>query len=74
MYVCVCLAVTDQEVNSAIEEGARSREEVTRACSAGGDCGACHGMIEDMIDERLAEAGEGVSLIPASALTRERAA
>ena len=74
MYVCVCLAVTDQEVNAAIDGGARTCEDVTRVCSAGGDCGACRGMIEDMIDEKLGEAGEGVTLIPAAALTRERAA
>ena len=73
MYVCVCLAVTDQEVNAAIEGGAETRQEVTRACGAGGDCGACHEMIEDMLDARRAEA-DGVTLIPAAALVRERAA
>jgi bacterioferritin-associated ferredoxin len=50
MYVCVCLAVTDETVQSAIEEGAASVGEVTRACLAGGDCGSCHDMIEGMID------------------------
>ena len=73
MYVCVCLAVTDQEVNDAIEGGAATRQEVTRACGAGGDCGACHDMIEDRLDARRAEA-DGVTLIPAAALVRERAA
>lgn len=53
MYVCVCLAVTDSEVASAIENGAVTREAVTRACRAGGDCGACHGMIETMIEDAL---------------------
>jgi bacterioferritin-associated ferredoxin len=52
MYVCVCLAVTDQEVERAIAEGATTREEVTRVCKAGGDCGACHGQIETMIEDR----------------------
>ena len=73
MYVCVCLAVTDQEVTAAIEGGAETRQEVTRACGAGGDCGACHDMIEDMLDARRAEA-DGVTLLPAAALVRERAA
>jgi len=50
MYVCVCLAVTDREVEAAIEDGAKTREEVTRVCKAGGDCGACHGQIEDMLE------------------------
>ena len=60
MYVCVCLAVTDKEVDAAIDAGAETCEAVTRACGAGGDCGACRGMIRDLIDEKR--------------LTRERAA
>ncbi len=50
MYVCVCLAITEEEVTTAIEAGASTVGDVTRACSAGGDCGACHEMIEGMID------------------------
>jgi bacterioferritin-associated ferredoxin len=53
MYVCVCLAVTEAEVEAAIAGGAHDRAAVTRACRAGGDCGACHGMIEQMIEEHL---------------------
>jgi len=53
MYVCVCLAVTESEVRAAIEAGATTRDVVTKHCRAGGDCGACHGMIEDMIEEHL---------------------
>jgi bacterioferritin-associated ferredoxin len=52
MYVCVCLAVTDQEVDAAIDEGASTCEAVTRACGAGGDCGSCHEMIEQRIDAK----------------------
>ena len=60
MYVCVCLAVTDEEVTSAIGAGATSVGEVTQACSAGGDCGACHEMIASMIDEaRDGDRGSG---------------
>jgi bacterioferritin-associated ferredoxin len=51
MYVCVCKAVTDKEVRAAIEGGAETVCQVTAACAAGGDCGACKGMIQDMIDE-----------------------
>jgi len=67
MFVCVCKAVTDVDVRTAIERGACSREAVTRACRAGGDCGACHDHIEGMIEEHE-------ELIAASTLVRERAA
>jgi bacterioferritin-associated ferredoxin len=51
MYVCVCFAVTDKEIRRAIDDGAKTREDVTRACRAGGDCGSCHRQIEAMIEE-----------------------
>lgn len=59
MYVCVCLAVTEDEVRSAIEAGATTREVVTKHCRAGGDCGACHGMIDQMIEDHLEDQREG---------------
>jgi bacterioferritin-associated ferredoxin len=69
MYVCVCNAVTDKEVAQAIEGGAKTRAEVTRACGAGGDCGSCHGMIDEMLTER----GQP-GVVPAACLVRGRAA
>jgi len=52
MYVCVCRAVTDREVKAAIDAGAHTVAAVTKACCAGDDCGACHGVIRDLIEER----------------------
>jgi len=69
MFVCVCHAVTDKEVQRAIEGGADTREAVTRACRAGGDCGGCHGHIEDMI-----EAAREDGLLPSCELVRRSAA
>jgi bacterioferritin-associated ferredoxin len=82
MFVCVCHAVPESEVHASIAAGATTREDVTRACRAGGDCGACHGMIEDML-EAADEVAGGASharpqLIATARLvqkpTRERAA
>lgn len=83
MYVCVCLAVSEDEVREAIESGATTREAVTRACKAGGDCGACHGMIATMIEDHVEEGAlarcgasvpPGERLLPDGALVRTRAA
>ena len=71
MYVCVCLAVKDSEVRETIADGAHTREAVTRACGAGGDCGSCHHMIEEMIEDHL-ETCPG--LLSPAALVRTRAA
>ncbi len=54
MYVCNCRAVTERQVKAAIDEGACSVAAVTRACCAGDDCGACHGVIQELIDEHEA--------------------
>jgi bacterioferritin-associated ferredoxin len=50
MFVCSCFAITDKTIQGAIDDGAESVAAVTRACKAGGDCGACHTMIAEMID------------------------
>ena len=55
MFVCVCRAVSDEKVKAVIEAGARSVDDVTAACCAGDDCGACHAMIEELIEERHGE-------------------
>ena len=85
MYVCVCLAVTETEVQTAIEGGASTREAVTLACKAGGDCGACHGMIRTMLEDHADSLSGPISccpppnagaerLVPDAALVRTRAA
>jgi bacterioferritin-associated ferredoxin len=51
MFVCICRAVTEDSVREAIRDGASSVSEVESACRAGGDCGACRGTIENILDE-----------------------
>jgi bacterioferritin-associated ferredoxin len=50
MILCICQAVTDHEVDAAIQGGARSAAEVEARCGAGGDCGACRNAIEERIE------------------------
>jgi bacterioferritin-associated ferredoxin len=71
MYVCICLAVTDREVTEAIDRGADSIAAVTRACGAGGDCGACHETIQQIIDAGRDAAAGPVKRLP---VVNERAA
>ena len=46
MYVCVCEAVTEDEVRDAVTCGARTIEEVGEICAAGTCCGSCHDRID----------------------------
>jgi bacterioferritin-associated ferredoxin len=52
MYVCICAAVTEFELRTCIEDGARTAEEIGDACGAGTGCGTCL----DRVDVLLAAA------------------
>lgn len=43
MYVCVCNAITEEQVRSAIEAGANSVKSLNKQLGVGGECGACIG-------------------------------
>ncbi len=64
MYVCVCRAVRDEAVKAAIEGGAHSVEAVTDACCAGDDCGACHQIIEEMIEAHTGQPAKASRRLP----------
>ena len=53
MVLCICQSVTDREVDAAIQEGARSLDELAVRCGAGSDCGCCR----EALEERLAVDG-----------------
>ena len=51
--ICTCNAVSKQEIQTVIEAGARTPEQVMVALQAELDCGSCQYYIEDMIEEFL---------------------
>ena len=59
MYVCICHAVSESKVQETIEAGARTVDEVTRECRAGGDCGSCLQHIETMLEDHAEDARPG---------------
>ncbi len=50
MYVCVCKAVTDHQLETAINEGLCTRRQLFECFGVGGDCGKCNKDIRDMLD------------------------
>lgn len=71
MFVCVCRAVTQEQIEVAIDGGAHTVDAVTRACCAGDDCGACHQTIEDLLEDRAGCARSSSGRLP---VVRGRAA
>jgi len=58
VILCICQAVSDREVDAAIQDGARSVADVARACGAGRHCGCCCPAIEQRIHSACAGACE----------------
>jgi len=50
VYVCLCKVASDRDVKAAIDEGARTVDQVGEACGAGTGCGACRPMIHEMLE------------------------
>lgn len=51
--ICTCFGVTESTIDMLIEsKELRSVEDVTDACNAGGGCGSCRMLIEQMLDVR----------------------
>ena len=51
MYVCMCHAVTEDQVKKAIDAGADSPRQIARGCKAGTDCGSCVRRIQALLGE-----------------------
>lgn len=56
MLLCHCRGVNDQVIATAIACGARSVEDVAKACGAGARCGGCVPAIEDLLVETRIDA------------------
>ncbi|MFO0617826.1 MAG: (2Fe-2S)-binding protein [Polyangiaceae bacterium] len=48
MYVCLCHAVTDQEIRDAIRDGNTTAQAIMNATRAGTGCGSCVDEIVEM--------------------------
>ncbi len=51
MIVCHCKAVSDRTVREVVRSGASTRAHVRRACGAGGVCGGCRPVIQEILDD-----------------------
>ncbi|SPJ18367.1 BFD domain-containing protein (2Fe-2S)-binding domain-containing protein (fragment) [Burkholderiales bacterium] len=49
MYVCICNAVTDQQIRIAVAAGARTIDDVGAALGVGAGCGCCRECAQEII-------------------------
>jgi NifU-like protein len=51
--ICTCFGVSEKRIEQVItEKRLRTVLEVTRACNAGGGCGSCQPLIEEILEDR----------------------
>ena len=67
VMLCHCNGVSDREVRAAVAGGAHTVDTVMRACGAGSDCGGCHVLVEQVVDEALVEIPRRRVLAPTAA-------
>jgi NifU-like protein len=62
--ICTCFFVTERTIETEIKNrGLTTVAGVTRACSAGGGCGSCHPLIQELLEERSTQEANGVSTV-----------
>lgn len=54
MYICLCKAVTDHDIESAVIAGADSMDQVQNTLAVGTGCGRCASAAQMVIDQTLA--------------------
>lgn len=56
MFVCVCHAITDREIDQAVDNGAVTLNHLKDELDVGTACGTCAEYIEQRLQERLLHA------------------
>jgi bacterioferritin-associated ferredoxin len=53
MYICICRAIRDRDVDAAVRAGARRPVDVFRACGKDPQCGGCACEMRRRIDQTI---------------------
>lgn len=64
MYVCICNAVTDSEIRSAVDDGVRNLKQLSRINGCGVTCGSCREVASELIQQTVAEKREQAFGLP----------
>ncbi|MGR9074289.1 MAG: (2Fe-2S)-binding protein [Gammaproteobacteria bacterium] len=54
MYICVCKAVTDKQIKTAIANGACSHRQLVHCLGVARNCGKCSRDVRELLDEHAA--------------------
>lgn len=51
MYICICRAVTDQDIRAALDDGATTMRELRQRLGVCSDCGKCGPHTRELLDQ-----------------------
>lgn len=58
MYVCICHAVTDTQIEAAIDDGAESMKQLSETLKIGTQCGQCCSCAKKVLNNKLMKIAE----------------
>ncbi|MCF7970947.1 MAG: (2Fe-2S)-binding protein [Methylococcaceae bacterium] len=50
MYICICKAVTDSQIQTAIDDGINTRKALYQCLGVGSDCGKCNRHVRELVN------------------------
>ncbi|MGH8670412.1 MAG: (2Fe-2S)-binding protein [Burkholderiales bacterium] len=53
MYVCICKAVTEEQIRCCVQNGVRSVKELRLLMGVGSECGSCVNCARQVIEQTL---------------------
>jgi len=56
MFVCLCSAITDRQIQEAVDGGIQNVSQLEELWGVGAGCGTCRDFAQQLIDTRLAQA------------------
>ncbi len=59
MYICLCKAVTDHDIETSVLAGAQSLAQVQEQLEVSTGCGSCESAAQLIVDQALAKAANG---------------
>lgn len=63
MYLCVCNAVTENDIRQAVASGARNFAAVCEATGCSTCCGCCEPVVRELVDCVAAETRPSLKLV-----------
>jgi len=58
MYVCLCHGVTDTTIESAVDNGAHTMQQLTKELKVGSQCGKCCSCTKKVLNNKLMQIAE----------------